>query len=64
MTYAVKHDFPMRDYIYEDVRALKSNLPENFPYLDWCLDIAKKYRRAGYGIGFPAIFWDSLRPGA
>ena len=51
-TDAVRHDFPMADYTYEDVKALKPNLPESVPYLDWYIETAKEYRKNGYATTF------------
>ena len=51
-TTAIKHDHPLADYTLELVKKLKPNLLSLPMYLNWQIDIAKKYREDGYATTF------------
>ncbi|HEY3377772.1 MAG TPA: uroporphyrinogen decarboxylase family protein [Armatimonadota bacterium] len=46
---AVRHDFPLVDYSYEQIKALRPQPITSPPaHLDWLIDTAKSYRAGGY----------------
>ena len=52
-TFAVRHDFPWKDWTLEDIKKIKPNFSEPpYRYMDWYIKTAKKYRESGYATTF------------